>query len=85
MPISRSVELSFVFQADFLKGLPSYNESNFTRFHADSSCKTTVSDLLHKKIAKEFLRRSERIEGNHSRIHGSIVSCQSSRPAMSSG
>ncbi|KAH9524494.1 DET1- and DDB1-associated protein 1 [Bulinus truncatus] len=22
---------------DFLKGLPSYNESNFTRFHSDSS------------------------------------------------
>ncbi|XP_005104504.1 DET1- and DDB1-associated protein 1 [Aplysia californica] len=22
---------------DFLEGLPSYNESNFTRFHADSS------------------------------------------------
>ncbi|XP_064607780.1 DET1- and DDB1-associated protein 1-like [Liolophura sinensis] len=30
------------FQADFLKGLPSYNETNFTRFHQDSSCKTTV-------------------------------------------
>lgn len=28
--------------AEFLKGLPSYNESNFTRFQADSSCKTTV-------------------------------------------
>lgn len=28
--------------AEFLKGLPSYNENNFTRFQADSSCKTTV-------------------------------------------
>ncbi|KAK2164862.1 hypothetical protein LSH36_58g18068 [Paralvinella palmiformis] len=23
-----------------MKGLPSYNENNFTRFHADSSCKS---------------------------------------------
>ncbi|XP_037510583.1 DET1- and DDB1-associated protein 1 isoform X2 [Rhipicephalus sanguineus] len=29
--------------AEFLKGLPSYNENNFTRFQADSSCRTTVS------------------------------------------
>ncbi|KAM7285412.1 DET1- and DDB1-associated protein 1 [Ixodes scapularis] len=28
--------------AEFLKGLPSYNENNFTRFQADASCKTTV-------------------------------------------
>lgn len=28
--------------AEFLKGLPSYNENNFTRFQADSSCRTTV-------------------------------------------
>ncbi|XP_041362269.1 DET1- and DDB1-associated protein 1-like [Gigantopelta aegis] len=28
--------------ADFLKGLPSYNEKNFARFHSDSSCKTSV-------------------------------------------
>ncbi|XP_064474660.1 DET1- and DDB1-associated protein 1-like [Ornithodoros turicata] len=28
--------------AEFLKGLPSYNESNFTRFQADSTCRTTV-------------------------------------------
>lgn len=28
--------------SEFLKGLPSYNENNFTRFQADSSCKTTV-------------------------------------------
>ncbi|PVD19412.1 hypothetical protein C0Q70_19901 [Pomacea canaliculata] len=27
---------------DFLKGLPSYNERNFTRFHADSSCRTSL-------------------------------------------
>ncbi|XP_045151547.1 DET1- and DDB1-associated protein 1-like [Echinops telfairi] len=25
--------------ADFLKGLPVYNKSNFSRFHADSVCK----------------------------------------------
>ncbi|GAB6018960.1 hypothetical protein CHUAL_000601 [Chamberlinius hualienensis] len=28
--------------AEFLKGLPSYNETNFTRFHSDASSKTTV-------------------------------------------
>lgn len=28
--------------AEFLKGLPSYNETNFTRFHSDSNSKTTV-------------------------------------------
>ncbi|XP_068127368.1 DET1- and DDB1-associated protein 1 isoform X1 [Hyperolius riggenbachi] len=27
--------------ADFLKGLPVYNESNFSRFHADSMCKAS--------------------------------------------
>ncbi|XP_048470311.1 DET1- and DDB1-associated protein 1 isoform X2 [Rhincodon typus] len=27
--------------ADFLKGLPVYNESNFSRFHADSVCKAS--------------------------------------------
>ncbi|MBN3270448.1 DDA1 protein, partial [Polyodon spathula] len=31
----------FVFQADFLKGLPVYNKSNFSRFHADSVCKAS--------------------------------------------
>ncbi|XP_069137910.1 DET1- and DDB1-associated protein 1-like isoform X1 [Argopecten irradians] len=31
-----------MFQADFLKGLPSHNESNFTKFHTDSSCKVGV-------------------------------------------
>ncbi|NXJ22760.1 DDA1 protein, partial [Dicrurus megarhynchus] len=31
-------------QADFLKGLPVYNKSNFSRFHADSVCKASVSD-----------------------------------------
>ncbi|NXB75094.1 DDA1 protein, partial [Donacobius atricapilla] len=30
-------------QADFLKGLPVYNKSNFSRFHADSVCKASVS------------------------------------------
>ncbi|XP_041060093.1 DET1- and DDB1-associated protein 1 isoform X3 [Carcharodon carcharias] len=28
-------------RADFLKGLPVYNESNFSRFHADSVCKAS--------------------------------------------
>jgi len=32
-----------LFQADFLKGLPVYNKSNFSRFHADSVCKASVS------------------------------------------
>ncbi|XP_073407436.1 DET1- and DDB1-associated protein 1 [Dendrobates tinctorius] len=27
--------------ADFLKGLPVYNETNFSRFHADSVCKAS--------------------------------------------
>lgn len=30
-------------QADFLKGLPVYNKNNFSRFHADSVCKASVS------------------------------------------
>lgn len=34
-------------QADFLKGLPVYNKSNFSRFHADSVCKASVSDWGH--------------------------------------
>uniref|UniRef100_A0A8C7IUI1 DET1- and DDB1-associated protein 1 n=1 Tax=Oncorhynchus kisutch TaxID=8019 RepID=A0A8C7IUI1_ONCKI len=29
------------FRADFLKGLPVYNKSNFSRFHADSVCKAS--------------------------------------------
>lgn len=33
-------------QADFLKGLPVYNKSNFSRFHADSVCKASVSGTL---------------------------------------
>ncbi|XP_057377733.1 DET1- and DDB1-associated protein 1-like [Daphnia carinata] len=28
--------------ADFLKGLPCYNENNFTRFHSDASSKVSV-------------------------------------------
>ncbi|XP_035164571.1 DET1- and DDB1-associated protein 1, partial [Oxyura jamaicensis] len=32
---------SLSFQADFLKGLPVYNKSNFSRFHADSVCKAS--------------------------------------------
>ncbi|MEJ1287879.1 DET1 and DDB1 associated 1 [Cricetulus griseus] len=28
-------------QADFLKGLPVYNKSNFSRFHSDSVCKAS--------------------------------------------
>ncbi|XP_062366043.1 DET1- and DDB1-associated protein 1 isoform X1 [Cinclus cinclus] len=31
----------WIFQADFLKGLPVYNKSNFSRFHADSVCKAS--------------------------------------------
>lgn len=28
--------------ASFLKGLPSYNENNFSRFFSDSNCKSTA-------------------------------------------
>ncbi|XP_040027893.2 DET1- and DDB1-associated protein 1 [Gasterosteus aculeatus] len=28
-------------KSDFLKGLPVYNKSNFSRFHADSLCKAS--------------------------------------------
>ncbi|KAL2097616.1 hypothetical protein ACEWY4_006823 [Coilia grayii] len=31
----------FFFEADFLKGLPVYNKSNFSKFHSDSVCKTS--------------------------------------------
>lgn len=38
-------------QADFLKGLPVYNKSNFSRFHADSVCKASVStSWLHQNV-----------------------------------
>uniref|UniRef100_A0A452EMM5 DET1- and DDB1-associated protein 1 n=1 Tax=Capra hircus TaxID=9925 RepID=A0A452EMM5_CAPHI len=30
----------------FLKGLPVYNKSNFSRFHADSVCKASVSTFV---------------------------------------
>uniref|UniRef100_A0A8C1UJG3 DET1- and DDB1-associated protein 1 n=1 Tax=Cyprinus carpio TaxID=7962 RepID=A0A8C1UJG3_CYPCA len=30
-----------VLKADFLKGLPVYNKTNFSRFHADSVCKAS--------------------------------------------
>jgi DET1- and DDB1-associated protein 1 len=35
---------NFAFQsvAEFLKGLPSYNENNFARFHTDSGSRTCV-------------------------------------------
>lgn len=35
---------NFTFQsvAEFLKGLPSYNENNFARFHTDSGSRTCV-------------------------------------------
>ncbi|XP_006768520.1 PREDICTED: DET1- and DDB1-associated protein 1 [Myotis davidii] len=36
-----SLTVFTVFQADFLKGLPVYNKSNFSRFHADSVCKAS--------------------------------------------
>ncbi|XP_040598065.1 DET1- and DDB1-associated protein 1 isoform X1 [Mesocricetus auratus] len=32
---------SCLLEADFLKGLPVYNKSNFSRFHADSVCKAS--------------------------------------------
>ncbi|XP_076465873.1 DET1- and DDB1-associated protein 1-like [Babylonia areolata] len=32
---------------DFLKGLPSYRESNFTRFHAESSCRSNQKPTLY--------------------------------------
>ncbi len=43
--VERSGSFIFLMQtatADFLKGLPSYNETNFTRFHSDASSKVSV-------------------------------------------
>ena len=43
--LKRVNHLIFVMQtatADFLKGLPSFNETNFTRFHSDASSKVSV-------------------------------------------
>ncbi|XP_075758897.1 DET1- and DDB1-associated protein 1 [Pelodiscus sinensis] len=37
----RAAEAAAVKMADFLKGLPVYNKSNFSRFHADSVCKAS--------------------------------------------
>lgn len=46
-------------QADFLKGLPVYNKSNFSKFHSDSVCKTSVSELHNFVIsALSMLRLS---------------------------
>ncbi|VDI38489.1 DET1- and DDB1-associated protein 1-like [Mytilus galloprovincialis] len=28
--------------ADFLKGLPSHDENNFTKYHTDASCKSSI-------------------------------------------
>ncbi|XP_021234040.1 DET1- and DDB1-associated protein 1 isoform X1 [Numida meleagris] len=36
-----SSRLAAAKMADFLKGLPVYNKSNFSRFHADSVCKAS--------------------------------------------
>lgn len=49
--VSNSPNLPF--QADFLKGLPVYNKSNFSRFHADSVCKASVSAGLGYCWGKE--------------------------------
>lgn len=35
------VSATIMEKADFLKGLPVYNKSNFSRFHADSVCKAS--------------------------------------------
>ena len=42
-PVQGSMFKFYFLQADFLKGLPVYNKSNFSRFHADSVCKASVS------------------------------------------
>ncbi|XP_051828079.1 DET1- and DDB1-associated protein 1 isoform X2 [Antechinus flavipes] len=39
--VPMAVAASPFLQADFLKGLPVYNKSNFSRFHADSVCKAS--------------------------------------------
>ncbi|XP_076978148.1 DET1- and DDB1-associated protein 1 isoform X1 [Tamandua tetradactyla] len=39
--LARRAWASPVREADFLKGLPVYNKSNFSRFHADSVCKAS--------------------------------------------
>uniref|UniRef100_A0A803JME2 DET1- and DDB1-associated protein 1 n=1 Tax=Xenopus tropicalis TaxID=8364 RepID=A0A803JME2_XENTR len=41
LPFKNLCACFLCFQADFLKGLPVYNESNFSRFHADSVCKAS--------------------------------------------
>ncbi|XP_057254395.1 DET1- and DDB1-associated protein 1 isoform X1 [Pezoporus wallicus] len=38
VPVQQTALLGW---ADFLKGLPVYNKSNFSRFHADSVCKAS--------------------------------------------
>ncbi|TRY66630.1 hypothetical protein DNTS_007779 [Danionella cerebrum] len=35
--------------ADFLKGLPVYNKTNFSRFHADSVCKASSKFIVTEK------------------------------------
>uniref|UniRef100_T1IYB9 DET1- and DDB1-associated protein 1 n=1 Tax=Strigamia maritima TaxID=126957 RepID=T1IYB9_STRMM len=40
--------------AEFLKGLPSYNENNFTRFHSDNNSKTTVKRPSVYLSTKEY-------------------------------
>ncbi|EGV97486.1 DET1- and DDB1-associated protein 1 [Cricetulus griseus] len=39
--IPRSTARAPCLAADFLKGLPVYNKSNFSRFHSDSVCKAS--------------------------------------------
>ncbi|XP_043946593.1 DET1- and DDB1-associated protein 1 [Protopterus annectens] len=42
--LSGALISSFLVKADFLKGLPVYNKSNFSRFHSDSVCKASSTD-----------------------------------------
>ena len=40
--------------AEFMKGLPSYNESNFTRFHTDATSKVSVKRPTVYLPTKEY-------------------------------
>jgi hypothetical protein len=62
-PYNTNQNTCLFLKADFLKGLPVYNKSNFSRFHADSVCKASVSanheNILHVKEMNISLAKSE--------------------------
>jgi hypothetical protein len=65
-----------------LKGLPSYNQDNFTKYHSDNSCKSSVSladsgrldAAIDVEGTTEVVRSEEEADVADSGIDWSLVS-----------